>query len=126
MANAVTTQTLQDGESRVVVHLTGTLDTSNEASVVKVDVSALVPAATKVKVDKIHYAISDGLTVQLLWDATTDVRFAALSGSGCLDATGFGGLPNNAGAGVTGDIELSTLGWAGTMSYTITLEMTKR
>ena len=126
MANAFTSQTLQDGESRVVMLFTGTLDTANESATAKVDVSALAPAPTKVKVDKIHFTVSDGLTLIMAWDATTDVRFAALSGSGCLDATCFGGLHNNAGAGITGDVMFSTLGWAGVMSYTVVLEMTKR
>ena len=105
---------------------TGTLDTANESATAKVDVSALTPVPTKVKVDKIHYTVSGGLTVVLAWDATADVTFAALSGSGCLDATSFGGLHNNAGEGITGDIMFSTLGWAGVLSYTIVLEMTKR
>ena len=126
MANAFTSQTLQDGVSRVVMLFTGTLDTSNESATAKVDVSALTPAVTRVKVDKVHYSVSDGLTLQILWDATTDVRFLALSGGGTLDATCFGGLHNNAGDGITGDIMFSTLGWSGTMSYTVVLEMTKR
>lgn len=126
MANAFTTQTLQDGESRIVMLFTGTLDTANESATAKVDVSALTPVPAKVRVDKIHYTVSDGLTLQLLWDATADVRFAALSGGGCLDATGFGGFQSNAGDGATGDIMFSTLGWAGVMSYTVVLEMTKR
>lgn len=105
---------------------TGTLDTANESATAKVDVSALTPVPTKVKVDKIHYAVAGGLTVLLAWDATADVTFAALSGSGCLDATSFGGLHNNAGEGITGDVMFSTLGWAGVLSYTIVLEMTKR
>ena len=126
MANAFTSQTLQDGESRVVMLFTGTLDTANESATAKVDVSALVPVPTKVKVDKIHFTVSDGLTLVMAWDATTDVIFAALSGSGCLDCTGFGGFQNNAGSGITGDIMFSTLGWSGVMSYTVVLEMTKR
>ena len=126
MANTVTTQTLLDGPRNLVILLTGVLDTSNEARTIKVDVSSYDPAPTKVRVDKIQYSIAGALQVLLDWDATTDVTFAVLSGQGELEACKFGGLQNNAGAGVTGDIYLTTLGYsAGTVSYTVLLEMTK-
>ena len=126
MANTVTTQTLLDGPRNLVILLTGVLDTSDEARTIKVDVSTLDPAPTKVWVDTIRHLISPGLVVVLDWDATTDVRFAALTGYDEVEACKFGGLTNNAGAGVTGDIYLTTLGWAsGTLAYTIILEMTK-
>ena len=126
MANAVTSQTLLDGPRNLVILLTGVLDTSNEARTIKVDVSSYDPAPTKVRVDKIQYSIAGALQVLLDWDATTDVTFAVLSGQGELEACKFGGLQNNAGAGVTGDIYLTTLGYsAGTVSYTLLLEMTK-
>ena len=126
MANTVTTQTLVDGDRNLVILLTGVLDTSDEARNIKVDVSTLVPAPTRVRVDTIRHLISPGLVVVLDWDATTDVRFAALTGYDEVEAKCFGGFQNNAGAGVTGDIGLTTLGWAsGTLAYTIILEMTK-
>ena len=126
MANAVTSQTLLDGPRNLVILLTGVLDTSNETRTIKVDVSSYDPAPTKVRVDKIQYSIAGALQVLLDWDATTDVTFAVLSGQGELEACKFGGLQNNAGAGVTGDIYLTTLGYsAGTVSYTLLLEMTK-
>ena len=126
MANTVTTQTLLDGPRSLVILLTGVLDTSNEARTIKVDVSSYDPVPTKVRVDKIQYSIAGALQVLLDWDATTDVTFAVLSGQGEIEACKFGGLQNNAGAGVTGDIYLTTLGYsAGTVSYTVLLEMTK-
>ena len=126
MANTVTSQTLLDGDRKLVMLFTGLLDTSNEARVIKVDVSSFSPAAAKVRIDKAQFSISDGLVVILDWDADTDVRFAALSGQGELEACAFGGLQNNAGAGVTGDIYLTTAGYAsGTLAYTLLLEMTK-
>lgn len=126
MANTVTTQTLLDGDRNLVILLTGVLDTSNEARAIKVDVSTLVPAPLKVRVDTIRHLISPGLIVVLDWDASTPVRFAALTGYDEVEAKCFGGLQNNAGAGVTGDIYLTTLGWSsGTLAYNIILEMTK-
>ena len=126
MANVVTSQTILDGPRNLVILLTGVLDTSNEARTIKVDVSSYDPVPTKVRVDKIQYSIAGALQVLLDWDATTDVTFAVLSGQGEIEACKFGGLQNNAGAGVTGDIYLTTLGYsAGTVSYTVLLEMTK-
>ena len=126
MANTVTTQTLLDGPRNLVILLTGVLDTSNEARTIKVDVSSYDPVPTKVRVDKIQYSIAGALQVLLDWDATTDVTFAVLSGQGEIEACKFGGLQNNAGAGVTGDIYLTTLGYsAGTVSYTVLRETTK-
>lgn len=126
MANTVTSQTLLDGDRKLVMLFTGLLDTSNEARAVKVDVSTLVPAPTKVRIDKLQYSLSSQLTLILDWDADTDIRFAALSGQGELEGCAFGGLQNNGGAGVTGDIALTTVGWAsGSQSYTLLLEMTK-
>ena len=126
MANTVTTQTLVDGDRNLVILLTGVLDTSNEARNIKVDVSSYVPASTRVRVDTIRHLISPGLIVTLDWDATTPVRFAALTGYDEVEAKCFGGLQNNAGTGVTGDIYLTTRGWsAGVLSYNIILEMVK-
>lgn len=126
MANTVTTQILRDGPRNLVLLLTGVLDTSNEARVIKVDVSTYTPPALKVRVDVIRHLISQGLVVNLDWDATTPVRFAALTGMDEIEACRFGGIANNAGAGVTGDIFLTTQGWAsGILAYTIILEMTK-
>lgn len=126
MANALTSQTLLDNERNLVMKLIGVLDTSNQASTVVVDVSALVPAATSVSIRKIQYSISDQLAVNLFWAADTDVIIVALTGREEICAEKFGGLTNNAGAGVTGDIELTTTGWAsGIQTFTLILEMVK-
>lgn len=127
MANTVTTQTLIDGDRNLVILLTGVLDTSNEARTIKVDVSSYAPVPARVRVDTIRHLISPGLIVILDWDASTPVRFAALTGYDEVEACKFGGLQNNAGAGITGDIYLTTLGWAsGTLAYNIVLEMVKQ
>jgi hypothetical protein len=126
MANTVTTQTLHDGPRNLVILLTGLLDTSDEARAIKVDVSSYDPAPTRVRVDRMQYSTSDNLVLILDWDATTDIRFAAVTGAGEVDACKIGGLVNNAGAGNTGDIYLTTVGWgSGVKAYTLLLEMTK-
>jgi hypothetical protein len=124
MADAVSSQTLIDGVRNVVMKFTNTSDGTGEAAVLKVDVSALNGAPSTVKINKIHYSVA-GMVARLLWDATADVTIVDLQGDGHLDCTCFGGLYNNAGAGVTGDILLTTVGHTAGDSYTIILEMQK-
>jgi hypothetical protein len=124
MADAVTTQTVVDGSRNAVVKLTNLSDGTGESAVLKVDVSALFGAPSTVKIEKIHYCVV-GMVATLLWDATTDVRIVDLAGDGCFDFSGFGGLINNAGAGITGDIRLTTTGHTAADSYTIVLELSK-
>lgn len=124
MADAVSSQTLVDGARNVVMKFTNTSDGTGEAAVLKVDVSALNGAPSTVRINKIHYSVA-GMVVRLLWDADTDVTIVDLQGDGCLDASCFGGLYNNAGAGVTGDIRLTTIGHTSGDSYSLILEMSK-
>lgn len=125
MADATSSQTILDGPKNVVMKLTNTSDGTGESAVLKVDVSALIGAPSKVKINRIRYSVA-GMVVRLLWDATTDVTIVDLQGDGCLDCECFGGLPNNAGAGVTGDILLTTIGHSSGDSYSLILEMQKQ
>jgi hypothetical protein len=122
MADAVSTQTLVNGERNAVVKLTNTSDGTGESAVKKVDASDL--GATSLKIKRIRYSVA-GMVARLLWDADTDVTIVDLQGDGVLDCEGFGGLINNAGAGVTGDINLTTIGHTANDSYTIIIEMAK-
>ena len=124
MVDAVASQTLVDGSKNTVMKLTNLSDGTGEAAVLKVDVSGLGGAPATVKVQKVHYAVV-GMNVTLLWDATTDVRMLELQGNGSFDFSSFGGLINNAGTGVTGDILLTTTGHTLGDSYSIVLEMSK-
>lgn len=122
MTDAVSSQTIINGERNLVMKFTNTSDGTGESAVLKVDVSAL--GATGVKINTIRYSVA-GMVLRLLWDATSDVTIVDLQGDGCLDCTGFGGLPNNAGTGVTGDILATTIGASSGDSYTIIIEMQK-
>lgn len=113
-------QTLIDGPRNLVVKIVGNGAVSAETVV---DVSSYDPASTKVRIMKIHHQLDAATTAQLLWDATSDVTAVFLAaGSEVMDFNTFGGLVNNAGAGITGDIQLTT---TGTGNYTIILEMVK-
>lgn len=126
MADAVTSQILVDGTRNVVMKFTNISDGTGESAVTKVDVSALQGAPSAVRIDKIH-AATFGMAVNILWDATSDVTAFVVPTdcAGCFDFTGFGGLKNNAGSGVTGDIQFTTIGHTSGDTYTIILEMSK-
>ena len=125
MADAVASQTILDSSKKTIMKFTNVSDGTGEAAVKKVDVSALVGAPSTIKIDRIIYSV-DGMAVQLLWDATTDVvAFTVGNGTGVLDFTSIGGLHNNAGTGVTGDILFTTNGHSSGDSYSIILEMSK-
>ena len=126
MADAVSSQTLIDGKKNVVMKFTNISDGTGEAAVLKVDVSALSGAPTSVSIDKITYA-TGGMSVDILWDATTDVLAWSLPADTSEDVEfcEVGGLKNNAGTGVTGDINFTTIGHTAGDRYSIMLEMTK-
>ncbi|MCF4166337.1 hypothetical protein L2U69_11835 [Zavarzinia compransoris] len=124
MADAVTTQIIQDGPRHAVVKLTNLSDGTGEAAVTKVDVSALSGAPSEVHLARVFYCVQ-GMVATLLWDATADVRLMDLAGDGEAGFETFGGISNNAGAGKTGDILLTTTGASAGDSYTIVLWLTK-
>lgn len=132
MADAVASQTLSDGPRYAVMKFTNTSDGTGEAAVLKVDVSALAVGAdgrtcTGVVIDKIQY-MTKGMSVRVLWDATTDVLAfeTPLEGDGEQCFESFGGLQNNAGSGKTGDVNFTTVGHTSGDAYTIVLYMRKR
>ena len=136
MADAVTSQTLSDGDNIAVVKFTNLSDGNGEASVKKVDVSALAansagatPALASI--EQIWYDIG-GMRVALEWNATTNVVAAVLGGSaaagpgsGYMDFRSFGGLKNTLASGYDGDIDLTTSDHTNLDHYTIVLQLRK-
>ena len=78
MADAVATQTIQDGGRKAIFRFSNVSDGSGESAVTKIDVSALRTdpvtgkACTKVTIEKITY-VTIGMSVKILFDASTDV-----------------------------------------------------
>ena len=133
MANTFSTQLLRDGPRNTVIKVEGILDTSDLALTVIADPAVLqsidfnnVIKASKLRILDCSYSIQDTLTVNLLWDATTPVRIGELTGRGDLKSRLFGGFVNNAGAGVTGKILMSTSGWSTIKSFWFVLELIKQ
>lgn len=130
MVDAVTSQTLVDGERRAVMRFTNISDGTGESDITKVDVSTLNTnlkgeSCTKVRIRKAKFSNS-GMSVKIAWDADTDVTAIVIgSDSGELDFEEYGDIINNAGTGVTGDIKFSTAGQSANDTYDITLHMIK-
>ena len=132
MADAATSTTLLDGDRLAIIQLTSTSDGTGESAVKKVDVSALQPnnygkACTGVRLAKIVYS-TFGMSVKLLWDATTPTICWDLNADYTTDEdfTEFGGIINTAAAsGKTGDIKLTTTGAGANDSYVIVLTLFK-
>ena len=131
MADAVTSQTIIDGERVAVMKFTNVSDGTGESAVKKVDVSALSAnrlgeACASVQISKVHY-VTAGMGVNIFFDATANVLAMGLpaDSEGSLDFSSFTGIPNNAGAGKTGDLLFSTVGHTSGDTYMVVLELIK-
>lgn len=114
MANTVTSQTLIDSTRNAVIHVYIASDgaSGEEADTVIVDASALNGSPATVSVERICGNFS-GFSGVLEWDATADVPFFVIPDSSLVEFEGESSvIQNNAGAGVTGDITLTTTGLA--------------
>ena len=131
MADTVTSQTIQDGERVAMLKFTNASDGTGESAVKKVDVSALSSnslgqSCTSVSIARIYWACV-GMRVNIEFDASTNVLAMPLPA----DSTGdeyydlFSGIPNNAGSGVTGDIDFTTIGHSNGDAYSIILVLNK-
>ena len=131
MADAVTSQTLFDGDKHVVMKFTNISDGTGESAVKKGDVSAVESdingnTCTSVAIEKIWWQCI-GMKVRMFFDATSDKFIIELgeNQSGYHDYSEFGGIKNNAGSGKTGDIDITTVGHSSADTYTIILKMRK-
>ena len=131
MADAVTSQVIQDGEHLFIGKYTNISDGTGEVAAVKINVSALNPSAwgrpcNGVKINKV-WVQTTGMSVDVLWDATVDVLCETLPANVAYELryAEFGGLPNNAGAGVTGNVLFTTVGATTGSRYTIIIEAIK-
>ena len=136
MADAVTSQTLSDGDRIAVMKFTNLSDGTGESSVKKVDISALAANSAgetpaRATIEQIWYDIG-GMRVALEWNATTNVVAAVLGGSaaagnvsGHMYFRSFGGIKNTEASGVDGDIDLTTSGHTNLDHYTVVLQLRK-
>jgi hypothetical protein len=111
-------QILEQGPRNLVVKVSGTAGANT------LDVSMLTPPCEDLRVMKIIYdsPIDPTAVTTITGDATADVTLFTLSGPGdtyCFHK--FGGLVNNAGAGKTGDVIVTT----GDDAVTVVLHLRK-
>ena len=130
MADAVTSQTIQDGDRIAVMKFANFSDGTGETNIKKVDVSALQAESgtgktcTGVTIQQMWYDCS-GMTVDILWAADTNLICWTLSGYGFYDFRQAGPLTNNAGTGKDGDIDFTTTGHSSGDRYTVMLALRK-
>jgi hypothetical protein len=131
MADAVTSQTILDGERLFIGKFTNISDGTGETGAIKINVSDLRPnafglACNGVKINKI-WSSCHGMNIRILFDATTDAYAWMIpqNTNYLMDFSTFGGLPSNAGAGVTGDVLFTTTDASAGDSYAIVIEAIK-
>ena len=133
MADAVTTQTLADGDRIAIMKFTNISDGSGESAVTKVDVSSLAAESgtekecSEVKIQQIFYAL-EGMSVDILWNASSNVLCFTVSdsSSGHYDFSNVQSLTNNAGSGKNGDVLFTTVVASSGDRYTIILVLEKK
>ena len=119
MADAVTSQTIEDGGKNLVMKFTNISDGTGESAVAKIDVSALDSnpstgaSCSRVVLQRIWFS-NVGMGFSLYWNATSNM-FICQAPKDWADTWDFTdssitlpGIPNNAGGGVNGDLLLTT------------------
>ena len=131
MADALTSQVIQDGPRSAILKFTNISDGTGQAAAVLVDVSSLSSdpltnqVCNGVTLQSISYS-NVGMGVELLWDANANVPLLNLlqNWSDQLDFSDYG-IPNNSGTGRTGDILITTTGATAGDAYFLLLTLTK-
>ena len=132
MADAITSQTIEDGGKNLIVKITNISDGTGESDVAKIDVSALNAnpttgvACSRVSIQRIWFS-NVGMGFKLLWNASTN-KFIFQAPADWPDTWDFSmgnegksGIPNNAGSGVNGDLLLTTVGHTDGDSYSVVI-----
>lgn len=113
MASSVATTYLLNGSRDFVIKIDITGDTDSELAKEKIiDVADLTGLPSKFKIRNISWQFAE-FTATLYWDATTDVQAFVLNQyEGDIDFYESCNVPlvNNAGAGITGNLLVSTKG----------------
>lgn len=131
MAATVTKQTIVDGSRILIVNIHIDGDAGGDLSAATlIDASSYSPPFTDCAIKAVHSNLN-GFTAELLWDATADVHAISLADYeatyGHSELMGrHGGIPNNAGAGKTGDINITTVGLGANDHGTIQIELVKK
>ena len=114
MAATATQQIIANGPRNLVVKYTIAGTTGDTTAGTLVDVSALDAGigVNGLTLKSVQATIT-GFTCSLLWDATANVELFRIPDGDNVDHdfSKFGGVKNNAGAGATGDVLFTTIGY---------------
>lgn len=109
MANIVLTQVLLDNSHQYVAKLTIVGDGSGEETLTLMNYVSGDMGTNNI-LDSIISCLS-GFSASVWWDATTDVMVCQLPSDSQVNLNFYGlGIRNNAGAGKTGDLKITTSG----------------
>ena len=124
MVDAVTSQTLLDNKTRLIMKFTNISDGTGESAVTKVTASTF--SCEELYIERVHF-MTHGMGADILFDATTPVlaMTAPVNATMSYDFSSFGGIKNNADTGKTGNIKVTTYDFTAGDRYTIILEMRK-
>jgi hypothetical protein len=132
MANLVERQITLEGQRNVIVNWAGVLDTSDFTLTPALALTDCVyndPQNKLVgfRIDHIEWSMTDGLEIVLAWAATVPQLITPIAGRGRINMWNYGGyVPDQARAGFTGDLNLTSTGWtAGVANFTVTVELIK-
>ncbi len=125
MANAIAKQVLINGPQTYVLKVTIIGDGSGEETATLLNATT-GDCGTAPSLKRVVASLT-GFSAKLLWDATTDVMVQQLVAEQPIDLDYCfpGGLKNNGGTGVTGDILITTAGLGAGDSGHIYLEIKK-
>jgi hypothetical protein len=136
MANTITNKTVYAGANRVIKYITLVSDGSQETNTVLYDSSVIATAVGLAdpltsNIESVYASVSAASTarIKLNWDATTPVLALDIPPVTSIVKADFrrhipiGGLPNQGGTGITGDITLTTTGLASGDLMTLVLEI---
>lgn len=136
MADSVNSYILANGFRNYSAQFTNLSDGTGETAVAKLDptsagdmgitmAGALYYPTVYLKIKRIEWTVQ-GMTLRILWDATTDVDLLDCSDAmGVADWSKFGGMKAPAVAGVTGKVLFTTANQLVGSSYSVTVHAIK-
>jgi len=133
MADTVSTQIIQDGSKQAIIKVTAVVGNTDVVTSTMVDVSSLSVdpvsrrACTGAVLAKLVY-VGVGVGVKLEWAANANVLIFDLPVNWTeeYDFSAFTDIPNNAGAGKTGDIVATTVAPTAGDTYTFIFTVNKQ
>ncbi len=124
MADAVIAKILRNTPTIASFLFGNSSDGTGESAVQKVDISALVMAATKVTITTLKWGC-DGMGVKILFDHDTDDTVAILAAHGEINEVDECPIQDPASTGGTGDILFTTFGHSAGDGYMVYMEIRK-